>query len=142
MTLRARIASVAALAVAAAVLATAVFTYVAVRSSLRGEIDDSLTNRATGIGQPGGPGPGGNPPPPGLLRPRREPFGGPGTVAQFIEPTGSVLRPGGGGPGIPVTDQARTLARSGGDAYLTDAHVDGTHVRVLTRPVRYLEPVI
>ena len=42
MTLRARIAAVAGVAVAVAILATAVFTYVAVRSSLRGEVDLSL----------------------------------------------------------------------------------------------------
>ncbi len=80
LTLRARIAAVAALAVTLAVVATAVFTYVAVRSSLRGEIDDSLTDRAGGLGGPGGPGRGRppGPPPPGRLGPRREPFGGPG----------------------------------------------------------------
>ena len=46
MTLRARIAAVAGLAVALAILATAVFTYVAVRSSLRGEVDSALRERA------------------------------------------------------------------------------------------------
>jgi two-component system, OmpR family, sensor histidine kinase MprB len=46
MTLRARIAGVAGLAVAVAILAAAVFTYVAVRSSLRGEVDSALRDRA------------------------------------------------------------------------------------------------
>ena len=46
MTLRARIAAVAGVAVAVAILATAVFTYLAVRSSLRGEIDEALGERA------------------------------------------------------------------------------------------------
>jgi len=136
LTLRARIAAVAALAVALAVVATAVFTYVAVRSSLRGEIDDSLTARAGGLGAPGGPGRGGpgGPPPPGRLGQRREPFGGPGSVAQFVRVDGTVLRPPGAGDGIPVSDRARELARGGGESFLADAQADGTHVRVFTRP--------
>jgi two-component system, OmpR family, sensor histidine kinase MprB len=46
MTLRARIAAVAGLAVAIAVLVAAVTLYVAVRSDLRGEVGKSLTQRA------------------------------------------------------------------------------------------------
>ena len=65
MTLRGRIAAVAGLAVALAILATAVFTYVAVRSSLRGEVDSALEERAErfdragarGERRLGGPGP-------------------------------------------------------------------------------------
>ncbi len=162
MTLRARIAAVAALAVALAVVATAVFTYVAVRSSLRGEIDDSLTSRASGLsgagggaGGPGAPPPareGGAAPPPPVrggppavllqrgrefrrrLAPPAEPFGGQGAYAQFISPDGDVLRPPGRAQGLPVSAEARRLARDGGDSHLADATVDGTHVRVLTSP--------
>ncbi len=157
MSLRARIAGVTALAVAAAVIATAVFTYVAVRGSLRGEIDDSLTHRAAGLRDVGGPGSGeprGEPPPPGVeppppaagllparrrrlaqrLRPRGRPFGGPDTYAQVITPQGDVLRPPGAGAGLPVDSRARALARSGGASYLTDAHVgDDTNLRVYVR---------
>ncbi len=46
MTLRARIAAVAGLAVAIAVLVAAISLYVAVRSDLRDEVDKSLTQRA------------------------------------------------------------------------------------------------
>ena len=46
MTLRVRIAAVASLAVALAVLAAAVSLYLAVRSDLRGQIDQSLNQRA------------------------------------------------------------------------------------------------
>src|ERR687893_1447170 len=83
MTLRARIAAVAGLAVALAILATAVFTYVAVRSSLRGEVDSALEERAErfdragarGERRLGGPGP----PRPRMERLRRNPPGpGPG----------------------------------------------------------------
>jgi two-component system sensor histidine kinase MprB len=61
VTLRARIAAVAGLAVAVAVLLAAVVVYVAVRSDLRGQIDASLRQRAAGLlapppGAPGTPG--------------------------------------------------------------------------------------
>ena len=49
MTLRTRIAAVASLSVALAVLAAAVGLYVAVRSDLRGEIDKALNERAQAV---------------------------------------------------------------------------------------------
>ena len=48
----ARIAAVAGVAVAVAILATAVFTYLATRSSLRGEVDSALAARSTGSASP------------------------------------------------------------------------------------------
>ncbi len=65
MTLRTRIAAVASLSVALAVLAAAVGLYAAVRSDLRGEIDSALRARARSFtgplvpGAAGGPGTGG-----------------------------------------------------------------------------------
>ncbi len=61
MTLRTRIAAVAGLAVAIAVVLAAVVVYVAVRSDLRGQVDSSLRQRAAGLvapppGAPGTPG--------------------------------------------------------------------------------------
>jgi two-component system, OmpR family, sensor histidine kinase MprB len=55
MTLRTRIAAVASLSVALAVLAAAVGLYVAVRSDLRGEIDRALSERAQAFTMPPGP---------------------------------------------------------------------------------------
>ncbi len=52
MTLRARIAAVAGLAVAVAVLLAAMVVYVAVRSDLRGQIDTSLRERAAAFAAP------------------------------------------------------------------------------------------
>ncbi len=52
MTLRARIAAVAGLAVALAVLVAAVGLYLAVRSDLRGEVDKSLVQRAAAFAPP------------------------------------------------------------------------------------------
>jgi two-component system sensor histidine kinase MprB len=78
MTLRARIAAVAGLAVALAVLVAAISLYVAVRSDLRGEVDKSLAQRAqafvpresaSGPQSPGdssSPDGNGSPPPDGL----------------------------------------------------------------------------
>ena len=88
MTLRSRIAAVASLSVALAVLAAAIGLYVAVRSDLRGEVDSALRARAQGFpvspggfaGQP----PGGNPGSSAQGAPRSGGGGGAG---------------GGGGPG-------------------------------------------
>jgi two-component system sensor histidine kinase MprB len=57
VTLRTRIAAVAGLAVAVAVVLAAVVVYVAVRSDLRGQVDSSLRQRAAGF----------VPPPPGAV---------------------------------------------------------------------------
>jgi two-component system sensor histidine kinase MprB len=65
MTLRTRIAAVASVSVALAVLAAAVGLYAAVRSDLRGEVDNNLRSRARALvaaaagGAPAGPGAGG-----------------------------------------------------------------------------------
>jgi two-component system sensor histidine kinase MprB len=58
MTLRTRIAAVASLSVALAVLGVAVGVYVAVRADLRGQIDSSLRQRAQGLLGAGPQGPG------------------------------------------------------------------------------------
>jgi two-component system sensor histidine kinase MprB len=148
VTLRARLAAVSGLAVALAVLATAVFTYVAVRSSLRGEIDQSLEKRAEGLADisrnvpPEGSG---GPPPRGLapgapgrdrLRPAPDAgarFGGAEGYAQFILPTGRVIRPPGAQTRLPAQKRARELARQGDGSFLTDTDVGDTHLRVFTQ---------
>jgi two-component system, OmpR family, sensor histidine kinase MprB len=152
MTLRARIAAVAGLAVAVTVLVAAVGLYVAVRSELRGEVDSSLTQRAAAFSGPplgsrdAGPGFPDGSPPDGL---RPTPDGGPGGFpsnvqpvalggasgyVQFISPTGAVHVPGGQGPpaSIPVNSLDKAIARRGSGRALTDRTVKGTHLRVLT----------
>jgi two-component system, OmpR family, sensor histidine kinase MprB len=52
MTLRTRIAAVASVSVALAVVAAAIGAYAAVRSDLRGEVDSALLSRARAIGGP------------------------------------------------------------------------------------------
>jgi two-component system sensor histidine kinase MprB len=61
MTLRARIAAVASVSVALAVLVSAIGAYLAVRSDLRGEVDRGLRQRAQAFTVSPGDGPGGEP---------------------------------------------------------------------------------
>jgi two-component system sensor histidine kinase MprB len=128
MTLRIRIAAVAGVSVALAVLAVAVGLYVAVSTDLRGEVDKGLRERARPFAQtpPGGvagaqggaegPGPqplfgGGRPPggpppdgggeggPGGLPSSvQPAPFGGASGYVQFLGTNGAVRVPGGQGP--------------------------------------------
>jgi two-component system sensor histidine kinase MprB len=145
MTLRARIAAAAGLAVALAVLAAAIGLYVAVRSDLRGQVDDSLTQRAQGFvsmppgGGPGGPGdfPGGEPPGgpgrfPKVVQPAR--FGGASGYVQFISAQGVLDVPGGQGssPEIPPSATDKAIAARGTGRALSDRTVKGVHLRVLT----------
>jgi two-component system sensor histidine kinase MprB len=141
MTLRTRIAAVASLSVALAVLAAAVGLYLAVRSDLQGEIDQGLRQRAqaflapSGTGPPGEGLPGGGPPQGGF--PRRVqpvPFGAASGYVQFISPQGTVEVPAGQGtsPRIAVSASDKTIAAAGSGSALSDRTVKGTSLRVLT----------
>jgi two-component system, OmpR family, sensor histidine kinase MprB len=146
MSLRARIAGAAALAVALVVVIAAVAIYLGVRSELRGEVDDSLRERAEGIARIAGgerrfhlrpgDGPGGGPPP-GEQRvfpvPPPEPFGGPEGYVQLVLPSGHVVRRPGTEDALPADDRAREIARTGSGEFFTDTEAGGTHLRVLTR---------
>ena len=153
MSLRTRIAAVAGVAVALTVVAAAFVVYLAVRSNLRGEVEDSLAARVDalrgperfgggsprgGFGglHPSGPGPGGAVDgrhggrfgrPPGGER-----FGGARGYVQLISPDGGVDRPPGQTAALPVERWAREIAREGRGRTFRDMHVDGVHLRVLT----------
>ncbi|HTA98111.1 MAG TPA: HAMP domain-containing sensor histidine kinase [Solirubrobacteraceae bacterium] len=162
MTLRARIAAVAGLAVALTVLVAAISLYVAVRSDLRSEVDKSLRQRATafmphgssngvsGPQSPESPSPqeglpaprGGGPPPPGedgnggfpsSIEPA--PLGGPSGYVQFVAPDGTVHVPAGQGSSttIPLNATDKAIARSGKGQALSDRSVKGVQLRVLTQ---------
>jgi two-component system, OmpR family, sensor histidine kinase MprB len=145
MTLRHRIAAVAGVAVAIAVVAAAATIYVAVRSDLRGELDRALHARATeltrgpapsdgdeGSGAERRPGPGDFRPE--QLRPDDDAarFGGAGGYAQYVGADGDVITPPGGGRALPVGAGTLALARAGRGSRLSDVTVRGTHLRVLT----------
>jgi two-component system sensor histidine kinase MprB len=135
VTLRTRIAAAAGVAVAVTVIGLTVGVYAAARSTLRGQIDTSLDERATSFVAPrgddrhGGPGGGDE----GLHeRPPEVPFGGAGGTFQLVTPDGTPSRPPGETSQLPVDARTRALAASGSGRYLSDARVEGTHLRVLT----------
>ncbi len=148
MTLRARIAAVASLAVALAIVVVAVSLYLAVRSDLRGQIDQSLTQRSQVFSSavaalPGTPNlrfrverpPRDRPVPPGFavaIQPAR--FGGATGYVQFVSREGKVVVPGGQGssPSVPPSASDRRIASAGSGRALSDRTVKGTHLRVLT----------
>jgi two-component system sensor histidine kinase MprB len=156
MTLRVRIAAVASLSVALAVLAAAIGLYVAVRSDLRGEIDTQLRTRAHLIADSSGAARelrSGNPPAgapplfgdpnaparaglPGKVQPA--PFGAASGYVQFIATNGHVFVPGGqgGSARIAVTAADRRIAASGHGSRLSDRRINGTELRVLTVATR------
>jgi two-component system sensor histidine kinase MprB len=155
MSLRTRIAAVAGVAVAVTVLTAAVVVYFAVRSSLRGEVEDGLTQRAE-MFRGGAPRPARERPPGRVPRldelppardgrellpprfgppPREEDFGGAGGYVQRITPDGDVDRPPGQRAELPVETWAREIAAGGNGRDLRDTTVDGTHLMVLTEGV-------
>jgi two-component system, OmpR family, sensor histidine kinase MprB len=144
MSLRSRIAAAAGVAVALVVVVMAAFVYLAVRSELRGQVDDALRKRAGQVASfPIPPTRDGGrllEPPPGAadrfrrlerLRPS-EPFGGAGGYAQLLTSDGTTIRPP-GDTALPVTRDARAIARRGEGSSMTDTHVDGIHLRVFTQ---------
>ncbi len=152
MSLRGRIAAVASLSVALAVIAAASALYIGVRSDLRGEIDSQLRTRATSLARgeapfggargqqeqpPQGGGGGAGPPDgyggfPGVVQP--QPLGVPGLV-EFVTQAGAVQVPGGQGPSppaIPITGSDREIAQRGSGESFSDRALGSTKLRVLT----------
>ncbi len=130
MSLRTRMAAVAGLAVALTVVALAITQYEAARSTLRGQIDQALRERATPLAndRPGGPGDGdgdhGRPPP--------NPFGDAAGKVQYLTPQGAIESPTTAATRLPVDARAKALAAAGSGSYFSEARVQGVHLRVLT----------
>jgi two-component system, OmpR family, sensor histidine kinase MprB len=133
MTFRARLALVAAAAVALAVVVASFVVYFVVRSELRGPIDNSLKKSAAEIQQS-----------PSDEEIDRALFhltaklGGAAGYPQVVKPDGtSIPAIPAFGPKIPlpVDDQDREVARGERGTFLRDATVAGTHVRMITFPV-------
>lgn len=143
MSLRNRIAAVAGVAVAVTVLLAAVAVYFAVRSSLRGEVDDSLEQRAEMFDGRRGPPPDGPfrvpapvPGGPEFGPPQREErLGGAGGYVQHIAPDGRVDRPPDATEEIPAEAWALAIAERGSGEEFRDMDLDGTHLRVYTKGV-------
>ncbi len=124
MSFRARLALVAAAAVALAVIAASAVVYVVVRDQLYRSTDSSLRNSMERIVN----GPafeiGRGPPQAGV-------FGG---YPQVVRSDGATLQPQGQELALPVNDRVLEVARGQRETFFMDTHVAGTHVRVITFP--------
>ena len=127
MSLRARLTLAVAVAVAAAIAIACGVVYVIVRGDLRGQVDDTLRNRAAAAQRAfQRPGPG------RFFAPLGQ--GGGDTLVQIVQSDGTVLRAPYSIP-IPIDRETKLVAGGTADAYLADSTVDGVHVRVLTAPL-------
>jgi two-component system sensor histidine kinase MprB len=127
MTFRARLALVAAAAVALAVIVASGVVYFVVKGQLYSSVDAALRNSMeriehadTGVG----PTEGGGPPRPGA-------FGG---FPQAVRQDGAVFSVPGQTLTIPVTKQVLQVASGDRDTYYENAEVGDNHVRVITFP--------
>src|SRR6266576_5421189 len=128
MSFRARLAMVAAAAVALAIVAASFAVYFIVKDQLRGPIDDSLRHSAVEIQHT---------PPDDILRGLfhlTAELGGAAGYPQVVKPNGQAL-PIAGGPRLPVDERDIAVARGQSGSFLRDAHVSHTHVRMITFPV-------
>ncbi len=149
MPLRRRMAVATALAVGVAVLLVAGVAYAVVRGELRTQVDDQLHEQARLVQRVEGRlrpeiarrmGRFGDRPPPGerfgeLPAPPAQ-RGGPAAYVQVVPANADVAVPLGAGPQLPVDGGARAVADGEASEFLSDAEVDGDHVRVLTAPLR------
>jgi two-component system sensor histidine kinase MprB len=119
MSFRLRVTMLATAAVAIAVVAASGVVYVVVRHQLRGEVDRSLVTRARDFAQRPGPDIGFI-----QLGPRATLAGSPALL--------QVIRSDGQGAvfDLPGLKKAEEIAANGGDAFFSDGHVQGVHIRV------------
>jgi two-component system sensor histidine kinase MprB len=127
MTFRARLALVAAAAVALAVVTASAIVYVVVRGELYGPIDDQLHGTAQHMIGDRAEGHVSR----AFFFPQPE-LGGAGGYPQVVRSDGQVLLPPGAEVKLPVDDHVRDVAAGSREDYYRDAHVAGTHVRILT----------
>ncbi len=127
MSFRARLALVAAVAVALAVVVASFVVYFVVRDQLRSTVDGSLRTTAAQLART--PVHDFN----NFAAPASE-LGGPPGYPQIVAADGRVLLPPGETLALPVNKRARKVAESGAGTFLEDAHVKGTHVRMITFP--------
>jgi len=144
MTLRRRLALVAAAAVAIAIALASGIVYVVVRGELRGQLDSELrqVSERRGLGlvlqqPPGAPGDG-EPTPLRAPGAPRDALGLQTTYVGAVLEDGTRLRPPSaiGDPRLPVDAATRAVAAGRRGAFFSDADVGGTPVRILTIPAR------
>ena len=134
MSFRARLTLAAAAAVAVAVVGASAATYGLVRSELRGQVDETLRERARDlpprldiIGDPSGE---------QFLGLRPERFGGVTVFTQLVREDGVAITSRDAVGSLPVSERALAAAQGGANGpFFEDANVQDTHVRVLTIPL-------
>jgi two-component system sensor histidine kinase MprB len=142
LTFRARLALVAAGAVALAVIAASVVVWFVVHNELYSQVDNALRARAAEVvdSLSGFGGPGSIHPATGRNGETCIDLGGsavgPYAYVQVVRPDGSTIRTCGETGSLPVDKQTLRAANGIGGEYFTDADVSSTHVRVLTVPGR------
>jgi two-component system sensor histidine kinase MprB len=135
MNFRTRLTLAAAAAVAVAIVGASAATYGLVRSELRGQVDETLRARArdlppelTVISDPRGK---------QFLGLRPERFGGVAVFTQLVRRDGKAITPPDVSGQLPVSERAHAAARGEvEEPFYEDAHVQDTHIRVLTLPLR------
>jgi two-component system sensor histidine kinase MprB len=137
VTLHRRLVLLAAGTVAVTALLAALGAYVAMRSGLRSQVDDTLRDQVAAVqGEAGGPrfpgfGGGRGGPPPGF-RPPAPRLGEAAGIVQVVSADGAVrLRPD-EDVTLPVDEADVAVADGRRGARLRDVTVDGEHLRVLT----------
>jgi two-component system, OmpR family, sensor histidine kinase MprB len=126
MSFRARLTLVSAAAVALAVVAASAIVYVVVRGEVRGRVDDGLRDNAQEISHE-------SPDHVGraLFKLRAE-IGGAVAYPQVVQcGVGEPFRGTDESVALPISDRVRDIACKGSGSYFADAHVAGTHVRLL-----------
>jgi two-component system sensor histidine kinase MprB len=125
---RARLTVAAAAAVAIAVVIASVVVYFAVRSELRAQVDDALTERAEELSLT---------PPDAVdkifITPRGE-LGAAAGYPQVVTYEGEAIRGPGETASLPITEEVMQVVRGERNQFLDDASVEGTHVRYITVP--------
>ena len=130
MSFRARLALVAAAAVALAILTASFVIYFVVRDQLRGTVDDSLRTAVKTFA---------NTPVHDFehLAPPTSELGGAPGYPQLVSAGGEVFLPPGAPTSLPVNDAVTSIARRGSGTLFMDAHVnDDVHIRIVTYPYR------
>ncbi len=128
MSLRKRLALVAAASVGVAILIAAVACYTVVRSQLSGQVDDSLNAQAQAVQS--GDFHALTQPVPGISASA----GGPAQYVQIVLADGSV-HPSQGNISLPVDPRTRAIADGSTRTFLSDIHVGGNHLREITFPI-------
>ena len=132
MALRNRLTLLAAGTVGVTVVLVAIVAYVALRSELRGQVDDALARQYVQVqrsvrGEQIARGLGYELPAPSVRA------GGPSGPVQLIDPAGNVVFRSGGDLAVPIDGEDRTIAGGNQRAALRDIRSpDDVHLRVLT----------